>query len=71
MSELNATQEVVNAPRGEWPPDGWFPFGSHTDSGVAVELSPELGRDGLPKWERPVRPGVAVKQATTPSAHSG
>jgi len=37
------------------PPDGWFPFGSHVDWDGPLEMSVEVGEDGLPLWERHVQ----------------
>lgn len=37
-------------------PEGWFPFGTHVDSGVELEFSDETGEDDLPLWERPAEP---------------
>lgn len=38
------------------PPAGWYPFGTHIDSGPELHLdfSDEVGVDLLPLWERPV-----------------
>jgi hypothetical protein len=38
------------------PPPGWYSFGTHVDDhSVVLEFSEDVGEDGLPFWERPVR----------------
>lgn len=36
------------------PPPGWFTFGSHLDFTGEMQMSDEVGEDGLPMWERPL-----------------
>lgn len=38
------------------PPDGWVQFGTHANCRprAQIEMSTEVGEDGLPLWERPV-----------------
>jgi hypothetical protein len=38
-----------------FPPDGWFPFGSHAAyPWIGIEFSPDVDGDGMPRWERPM-----------------
>jgi hypothetical protein len=46
--------EILELIKGNEPPGGWFHFGSHVDWEGQLELSEEVGEDGLPQWERPL-----------------
>lgn len=46
--------EILALIRGNEPPSGWFHLGSHVDWNGKLELSSEVGEDGLPLWERPL-----------------
>ncbi len=47
-------RERAPEPSEVWPPDGWFPFGSHVDWSGPLEFSKETTEDGMPAWERHV-----------------
>ena len=47
---------LVCNPTYREPPEGWYTFGHHADQPFdPLEFSEEVGEDGLPLWERPVR----------------
>lgn len=77
-SEPRLDSEVVSVPAGNrddeepesiptaavmllHPPVGWFMFGAHVDRAVPL-IFWGTGEDGLPLWERPATPSVALAE---------
>lgn len=63
MSKVDLEETEYNPDYAHWPqharpPAGWVPFGVHAGGPgpmPRLELSEQVGEDGLPLWERAIQ----------------